>query len=57
MVTESVNRGDIILMSGNFNAQVGRMNTGLDRAMGKHGLGRMTESEELFLHWRNTLPT
>lgn len=48
-VTSSVRKGDIMVIMGDFNAQLGSNNEGLENVMGRHGLGsRMTENGELF---------
>ncbi|XP_065360577.1 craniofacial development protein 2-like [Calliphora vicina] len=46
----SSNRGDILVVMGDFNAQTGPNNTGLESVMGVHGLGRKTENGELFVN-------
>lgn len=48
-VLTTVHRGDIVIMMGDFNAQVGADNTSVVNTMGKHGLGRLTENGELLL--------
>lgn len=47
-VLATVNRGDILMVIGDFNAQVGAENSSMESTMGRHGLGRMTENGELF---------
>lgn len=47
-ISES-NRGDILVVMGDFNAQIGSDNTNLKSTMGTHGLGCKTENGELFL--------
>lgn len=48
-VLKTVPRGDIVIMMGDFNAQVGPDNTNVESTMGKHGLGRLTENGEMLL--------
>lgn len=48
-ILTSVHRGDIVIMMGDFNAQVGADNTSAESTMGKHGLGRLTENGELLV--------
>lgn len=40
--------GDILILTGDFNAQVGADNNNVETVMGSHGLGRMNENGELF---------
>ena len=39
---------DLLIMMGDFNAKIGKDNTGKDLVMGKVGLGEMNENGELF---------
>ncbi|XP_053956129.1 uncharacterized protein LOC128861771 [Anastrepha ludens] len=43
-VLSSVRKGDIVIILGDFNAQVGNDNTSLQDVMGVHGIGRITEN-------------
>lgn len=45
----TVQRGDIMILLGDFNAQVGSSNASLEDVMGKHGTGTMNENGELFV--------
>ncbi|XP_075160302.1 uncharacterized protein LOC142233305 [Haematobia irritans] len=47
-VFQDVKRGDIIILLGDFNAQLGDNNNGVEKTMGRHGIGNMTENGELF---------
>uniref|UniRef100_A0A336MDX5 CSON000276 protein n=1 Tax=Culicoides sonorensis TaxID=179676 RepID=A0A336MDX5_CULSO len=47
-VFENVHKKDILLLLGDFNAQIGTDNANLECVMGKHALGEMTENGELF---------
>lgn len=44
-------KGDILMVMGDFNAQVGNVNTGMEHTMGRHGIGHMSENGELFTEW------
>ncbi|MGL5406217.1 MAG: endonuclease/exonuclease/phosphatase family protein [Propionibacteriaceae bacterium] len=44
----NINRQDIIIVMGDFNAQIGQDNTELEHIMGRHGMGTITENGELF---------
>lgn len=41
-------RRDIIIVTGDFNAKIGKDNTGRERIMGREGLGTMNENGEMF---------
>ncbi|XP_055634032.1 craniofacial development protein 2-like [Toxorhynchites rutilus septentrionalis] len=47
-VVEKIPKGDIQIHLGDFNAKIGSDNEGLERVMGRHGLGQMSENGELF---------
>ena len=47
-VVEKVPKGDIQIHLGDFNAKIGSNNADLERVMGRHGLGEMSENGELF---------
>ncbi|KAI8122368.1 Craniofacial development protein 2 [Lucilia cuprina] len=52
-VLATVHKGDIVIMMGDFNAQVGSENVNVESTMGRHGLGRLTENGKMFLEtWR-----
>ena len=44
----NIKRQDIILVIGDFNAQIGPDNMELEHIMGRHGMGSITENGELF---------
>lgn len=44
-----LNRGEIIVLMGDFNAQVGSDNSGLEHIMGKHGLGNRNDNGDRFI--------
>jgi hypothetical protein len=44
----NVHKKDILILLGDFNAQLGSNNSELERIMGRHALGTMTENGELF---------
>ena len=46
-VVEKVPKGDIQIHLGDFNAKIGSNNADLERVMGRHGLGEMSENGEL----------
>ncbi|XP_065361996.1 uncharacterized protein LOC135955570 [Calliphora vicina] len=46
----SSNIGDILVVMGDFNAQIGPDNSSLENIMGTHALGRRTENGELFVN-------
>lgn len=39
-----LNKGEIVIMMGDFNAQIGNDNSGMEHIMGKHGMGRRTDN-------------
>ena len=41
-------RRDILIVTGDFNAKIGKDNTGRERIMGREGLGTMNENGEMF---------
>ena len=41
-------RRDILMVTGDFNAKIGKDNTGRERIMGREGLGTMNENGEMF---------
>lgn len=43
-VLNNIRKGDIIILMGDFNAQIGSDNTGYRRVMGKHGVGMRTDN-------------
>lgn len=43
-LTKITHRGDILLLMGDFYAQIGTINTSHEGRMGKHGSGKMTEN-------------
>lgn len=45
----TTHRGDILVVMGDFNAQIGPVNTNLEGIMGTHALGRKTDNGEIFL--------
>ncbi|EDS39543.1 conserved hypothetical protein [Culex quinquefasciatus] len=45
---DKIPKGDIRIFTGDFNAKIGSDNTDLERIMGRHGLGEMSENGELF---------
>ncbi|KAL1397256.1 hypothetical protein pipiens_002548 [Culex pipiens pipiens] len=45
---DKIPKGDIRIFAGDFNAKIGSDNTDLERIMGRHGLGEMSENGELF---------
>jgi len=45
-VVEEVPTHDVLVVMGDFNAKIGRENTGLERVIGKHGCGEMNENGE-----------
>ncbi|XP_055622491.1 craniofacial development protein 2-like [Toxorhynchites rutilus septentrionalis] len=47
-VIEKIPKEDIQLHLGDFNAKIGSDNEDLERVMGRHGLGQMSENGELF---------
>ncbi|XP_055622191.1 craniofacial development protein 2-like [Toxorhynchites rutilus septentrionalis] len=47
-VVEKVRKRDIQICLGDFNAKIDSNNTDLERVMGRHGLGEMSENGELF---------
>ncbi|XP_055623398.1 craniofacial development protein 2-like [Toxorhynchites rutilus septentrionalis] len=47
-VVEKIPKGDIQIHLGDFNAKIGSDNEDLERVMGRHGLGQMSENGELF---------
>ncbi|KAL1401542.1 hypothetical protein pipiens_006527 [Culex pipiens pipiens] len=47
-VVNEIPKGDIRIYAGDFNAKLGSDNTDLERIMGPHGLGEMSENGELF---------
>ncbi|KAL1396139.1 hypothetical protein pipiens_010724 [Culex pipiens pipiens] len=47
-VVNEIPKGDIRIYAGDFNAKIGSGNTDLERIMGPHGLGEMSENGELF---------
>ncbi|XP_039948375.1 craniofacial development protein 2-like [Bactrocera tryoni] len=47
-VMSEINKGDIVILMGDMNAQVGHHNKGLEATMGRHGLGIKTENGEMF---------
>ncbi|XP_038120408.1 uncharacterized protein LOC119770128 [Culex quinquefasciatus] len=47
-VVNEIPKGDIRIYAGDFNAKIGSDNTDLERIMGPHGLGEMSENGELF---------
>ncbi|XP_073811689.1 uncharacterized protein [Musca autumnalis] len=48
-VLNNINHGDIKILMGDFNAQVGSDNRNRENVMGKHGLGHLSENGELLL--------
>ena len=42
-------RRDILIVTGDFNAKIGKDNTGRERIMGREGLGTMNENGEMFV--------
>lgn len=47
-VLDEIHIGDIKIVLGDFNAQLGSDNMGRERVMGKHGMGRLTGNGVLF---------
>lgn len=47
-VLDNINIGDIKIVLGDFNAQLGSNNMGREKVMGKHGLGRLTDNGIMF---------
>lgn len=47
-VLDSIHRGDITILMGDFNAQVGNDNKNFESVMGRHGLGTMNDNGTLF---------
>ena len=45
-VVEQVPTHDVLVVMGDLNAKIGNENAGLERAMGKHGCGKMNENGE-----------
>jgi hypothetical protein len=50
-VVEKIPKGDIQIHLGDFNAKIGSENMDLERVMGRHGLGQMSENGELFVEF------
>ncbi|XP_055588685.1 craniofacial development protein 2-like [Uranotaenia lowii] len=50
-VVERIQKGDIQIHLGDFNAKIGSDNQDLERIMGRHGLGQMSENGELFVEF------
>lgn len=46
---QAINKRDIVIVMGDFNAKVGAENLGLEQVMGQHGLGVMNENGELLV--------
>jgi len=44
----AVHKRDVIIVMGDMNAKIGSDNEGLERVMGRHGIGNMNENGELF---------
>jgi len=44
----TVQKRDVIIVMGNMNAKIGSNNEGLEHVMGRHGIGNMNGSGELF---------
>ncbi|XP_073817488.1 uncharacterized protein [Musca autumnalis] len=53
-VLTNIRRGDIVMLMGDFNAQVGGDNTNLQNVMGTHGVGRLTENGKLLAETGST---
>lgn len=51
----AIPRGDIIIILGDFNAQVGPTNTNMENVMGKHGIGTMNENGEVVTCFKHNL--
>lgn len=47
-VLTDINRGDIVIIMGDMNAQIGQCNLGLERTIGQLGLEMLTENGEMF---------
>ena len=45
-MVEQVASHDVLVVMGDLNAKIGNENAGLERAMGKHGCGKMNENAE-----------
>ena len=45
-VVEQVPTHDVLVVMGDFNAKIGNKNSGLERATGKEGCGKMNENEK-----------
>ncbi|XP_063708921.1 craniofacial development protein 2-like [Culicoides brevitarsis] len=48
-ILAEVPKRDLVLLMGDFNAQVGENNEDIEHVMGRHGVGRMTENGELLV--------
>lgn len=44
----NVHQGDIVILTGDFNAQIGSENVNLEHVMGRYAVGRMSSNGELF---------
>lgn len=44
-----LNKGEIVIMMGDFNAQIGGDNGGVEHIMGRHALGRRTDNGDRFI--------
>lgn len=50
-VTDKINKGDIIIVCGDLNAQVGGDNQDFEEVMGKHGIGNRNENGDMYIEY------
>lgn len=50
----SIKKGDIKILMGDLNAQIGSSNANIEHVMGKHGLGNINENGDLLVDFCNT---
>lgn len=53
-ICHAIPKGDILIVTGDFNSQIGSDNRGMEHVMGKHGIGTLTVNGELLLEFCNT---